>query len=63
MFHHIANTTVSRKKYACARYYMECILNKMAEVLSPDQIERILNEQDHQGDTAITIAARNGARK
>jgi transcription factor MBP1 len=63
VFHHIANTTVSRKKYACARYYMDCILNKMAEVLSPDQIERILNEQDHQGDTAITIAARNGARK
>lgn len=63
VFHHIANTTVSKKKYQCARYYMDCILNKMAEVLSPDQIERILNEQDQQGDTAITIAARNGARK
>ena len=46
VFHHIANTTVSKKKYQCARYYMDCILNKMAEVLSPDQIERILNEQD-----------------
>ena len=44
VFHHIANTTVSRKKYACARYYMDCILNKMAEVLSPDQIERILTQ-------------------
>lgn len=63
VFHHIATTTTSKKKYQCARYYMDCILNKMAEVLSPDQIERILNEQDHQGDTAITIAARNGARK
>lgn len=63
VFHHIANTTSSKKKYQCARYYMDCILNKMAEVLSPDQIERILNEQDNQGDTAITIAARNGARK
>lgn len=63
VFHHISNTTISKKKYQCARYYMDCILNKMAEVLSPDQIERILNEQDNQGDTAITIAARNGARK
>jgi transcription factor MBP1 len=63
VFHHIATTTTSKKKYQCARYYMDCILNKMAEVLSPDQIERILNEQDNQGDTAITIAARNGARK
>jgi transcription factor MBP1 len=32
-------------------------------VLSPDHIERLLNEPDHNGDTAITIAARNGARK
>jgi transcription factor MBP1 len=63
VFHHIATTTTSKKKYQCARYYMDCILNKMAEILSPDQIERILNEQDHQGDTAVTIAARNGARK
>jgi len=63
VFHHIAQTTTSKKKYQCARYYMDCILNKMAEVLSPDQIERVLNEQDQSGDTAITIAARHGARK
>ncbi|KAK5112072.1 hypothetical protein LTR85_011653 [Meristemomyces frigidus] len=63
VFHHIAGITQSKKKYECARYYMDCILNKMAEVLSPDQIERILNEPDSNGDTAITIAARNGARK
>jgi len=63
VFHHIAGITQSKKKYECARYYMDCILNKMAEVLSPDQIERILNETDNNGDTAITIAARNGARK
>ncbi|KAK4546738.1 hypothetical protein LTR36_001470 [Oleoguttula mirabilis] len=63
VFHHIAGITQSKKKYECARYYMDCILNKMAEVLSPDQIERIINEPDGNGDTAITIAARNGARK
>ncbi|KAF2774182.1 apses-domain-containing protein [Teratosphaeria nubilosa] len=63
VFHHIAGITQSKKKYECARYYMDCILNKMSEVLSPDQIERVLNEQDNNGDTAITMAARNGARK
>jgi hypothetical protein len=35
----------------------------MTEVLSPDHIERVLNETDQNGDTAILIAARNGARK
>ncbi|KXL48255.1 MAG: hypothetical protein FE78DRAFT_124677, partial [Acidomyces sp. 'richmondensis'] len=63
VFHHIAGITSSKKKYECARYYMDCILNRMAEVLDPVYIERILNETDNNGDTAITIAARNGARK
>ncbi|KAF2211579.1 hypothetical protein CERZMDRAFT_43063 [Cercospora zeae-maydis SCOH1-5] len=63
VFHHIANITERKSKYQCARYYMDCILNKMPEIMSPDNIERILNTQDQNGDTAITIAARNGARK
>lgn len=63
VFHHIANTTQRKSKYSCARYYMDCLLNKMSEILSPDAIERILNSQDQSGDTAITIAARAGARK
>ena len=64
VFHHIATTTIERKsKYACARYYLDTILNKMAEVLSPLEIEAILNYQDQNGDTAITIAARGGARR
>ena len=63
VFHHIASATQRKSKYACARYYMDCLLSKMAEILAPDAIERILNTQDHSGDTAITIAARHGARK
>ncbi|KAF2721916.1 apses-domain-containing protein [Polychaeton citri CBS 116435] len=63
VFHHIAATTSRKSKYACARYYTDCVLNKMAEILSPDQIAGILDIQDAAGDTAITIAARNGARK
>lgn len=63
VFHHIANITERKSKYQCARYYMDSILNKMPEIMGPDAIERILNTQDHNGDTAVTIAARNGARK
>ena len=63
VFHHIANTTQRKSKYQCARYYMDCLLNKMAEILPSDDIERILNFTDQNGDTAITIAARHGARK
>lgn len=63
VFHTIANTTERKSKYQSARYYLDCILNKMAEFISPDHIEQILNERDHNGDTAVTIAARNGARK
>lgn len=63
VFHRIVNTTERKSKYQCARYYLDSILNKMGEVMSPPAIEKVLNEVDHNGDTAITIAARNGARK
>lgn len=63
VFHNIANSTQRKSKYQCARYYMDCILNKMGETISQEMILRILDTVDHNGDTAITIAARNGARK
>ncbi|KAK1080018.1 Transcription factor mbp1 [Friedmanniomyces endolithicus] len=62
-FHHVAGITQSKKKYECARYYLDCLLAKVVEMLSPNDVERVLNEQDRSGDTAITIAARHGARK
>ena len=63
VFHHIAATTSSSNKYVCARYYLDCIINKLSESWIPDEVTRILNLQDQNGDTAIMIAARNGARK
>ncbi|KAK1059485.1 Transcription factor mbp1 [Friedmanniomyces endolithicus] len=62
-FHHVAGITQSKKKYECARYCLDCLLAKVVEMLSPNDVERVLNEQDRSGDTAITIAARHGARK
>ncbi|KAK7606708.1 hypothetical protein BKA81DRAFT_356383 [Phyllosticta paracitricarpa] len=63
VFHHIAATTSSKNKYACARYYLDCIVNKLSETWKPEEVTRLLNQQDKNGDTAIIIAARNGARK
>lgn len=63
VFHHIAATTSSKNKYACARYYLDCIINKLSETWKPDEVTRLLNAQDKNGDTAIMIAARHGARK
>ncbi|KAK0659583.1 Cell division cycle-related protein res2/pct1 [Lasiodiplodia hormozganensis] len=63
VFHHIAATTSSKNKYACARYYLDCIINKLSETWIPEEVTRLLNAQDKNGDTAIMIAARHGARK
>jgi transcription factor MBP1 len=63
VFHHIAATTSSKNKYLPARYYMDTIINALSETWRPDELIRILNQQDHNGDTAIHIAARHGARK
>ena len=63
VFHHIAATTSSANKYTCARYYLDTIINKLSETWIPDEVTRLLNAQDQNGDTAIMIAARNGARK
>ncbi|KAI9799755.1 MAG: hypothetical protein M1833_003874 [Piccolia ochrophora] len=63
VFHHIAATTNSRSKFVCARYYCEVITNKLSEDASGDEVARLLDMQDRNGDTALTIAAKNEARK
>lgn len=63
VFHHIAATTSSSNKYVCARWYLDCIINKLSETWIPEEVTRLLNQQDQNGDTAVMIAARNGARK
>lgn len=63
VFHHIAATTSSRNKYLSARYYLDTIINVLGESWTAEDITRLLNRQDNNGDTAIMIAARNGARK
>ncbi|ODV90504.1 hypothetical protein CANCADRAFT_60803 [Tortispora caseinolytica NRRL Y-17796] len=72
IFHHIATTTCLKSKGAAALYYSEVILTKFALIQS-DQMTgsvqnmssdalNLLQSQDLDGDTPLTIAARNGAR-
>ena len=63
VLHHIAMTTNSRAKKRCARYYVDIVLNKMAETFTPQEFTRFVNLQDANGDTALHIVARHEARK
>jgi hypothetical protein len=61
--HHAAALTQSRTKHHCARYYLDVILNKLSETTEQDELRRLLDIQDSNGDTACHIAAKNKARK
>ena len=63
VFHHLAFMTCQKSKYQVARYYLDTILTKLGELYQPQQISQVLDLQDQNGDTAVLIAARNGARK
>lgn len=63
VFHHIAATTSSKNKLLAARYYNEVLLQKLSEVHSMDDIAQFLDMKDLNGDTALTISARNVAKK
>ncbi|KAF3083475.1 hypothetical protein TWF569_008258 [Orbilia oligospora] len=63
VFHHIAATTCSRNKLLAAKYYCNVILLKLSETEPQGEIGSLLDRQDMEGNTALTIAAKNSARK
>lgn len=64
VFHHISATTNSRNKLLASRYYSEVLLQKLTEQeVEMSEIGSILDLKDVYGNTALTIAARNGAKK
>ena len=64
VIHHAAVMKNSRiYNPACARYYMDIILNSLEDRLDPDLFRRILDAQDRSGNTALHLAAQAGARK
>ncbi|KAJ8514852.1 hypothetical protein ONZ45_g7653 [Pleurotus djamor] len=56
VFHHIVDVAMSKGKVHAARYYMETVLNRLSEY--PRELTDIVNFQDEDGETALTLAAR-----
>ncbi|KAI0034095.1 hypothetical protein K488DRAFT_77467 [Vararia minispora EC-137] len=56
VFHHIVDVAMSKGKTHAARYYMETVLMRLADY--PRELADIINFQDEDGETALTMAAR-----
>lgn len=63
VFHHAAALTLSHAKKRAARYYLSILLNWFSENVSQEEFFRFVNTQDHNGDTALHIVARNNAKR
>ncbi|OAD01647.1 apses-type HTH transcription regulator, partial [Mucor lusitanicus CBS 277.49] len=61
VFHHVAATASWKGKVHASRYYMECLIETLAN--NQSELISILNVQDVYGDTALSIAARIGNKK
>lgn len=63
VFHHAAALTLSHVKKKAARYYLNILLSFYSENASREDFFRLANAQDHNGDTALHIVARNNAKR
>lgn len=61
VFHHIADVALSKGKTHAARYYMETILAHLEDF--PRELEDVINFQDEDGETALTLAARARSKR
>ncbi|KAF8138668.1 hypothetical protein EV363DRAFT_1394102 [Boletus edulis] len=61
VFHHIVDVAMSKGKTHAARYYMETMLNRLADY--PKELADIINFQDEDGETALTMAARSRSKR
>jgi transcription factor MBP1 len=61
VFHHIANLALTKGKTHAARYYMETILSRLSDY--PQELADVINFQDEDGETALTLAARARSRR
>ncbi|KAI8453022.1 hypothetical protein BY996DRAFT_7185221 [Phakopsora pachyrhizi] len=56
VFHYAIDIALQKGKLRAARYYLETILNRLSEY--PKELADILNFQDEDGETALTLAAK-----
>ncbi|OZJ05241.1 hypothetical protein BZG36_02295 [Bifiguratus adelaidae] len=61
VFHHVCATAGVSGKLAASKYYMDCLLDKLADF--PSELVELLNVQDEGGNTALLVAAAGGAKK
>lgn len=61
VFHHIVDLAMTKNKTHAARYYMENVLNRLADY--PRELADVINFQDEDGETALTLAARCRSRR
>lgn len=61
VFHHIADVALTKGKTHAARYYMETILAHLEDF--PRELEDVINFQDEEGETALTLAARARSKR
>jgi hypothetical protein len=64
VIHHAATTRNERiTGQSCSRYYLDHILNRLMETHEPAFVQQLIDAQDHDGNTAIHLAAKRNARK
>ena len=61
VFHHIVDVAMTKGKTHAARYYMETVLSRLAEY--PKELADVINFQDEDGETALTMAARSRSKR
>lgn len=61
VLHHIVDLALTKSKTHAARYYMECVLSKLANY--PEELADVINFQDDEGESALTLAARARSKR
>lgn len=61
VFHYIVDIALQKGKTHAARYYIETVLVRLVEY--PKEVADILNFQDEEGETALTLAARARSKR
>lgn len=61
VFHYIIDIALQKGKTHAARYYIETVLERLVQF--PEEVADILNFQDEEGETALTLAARARSKK
>ncbi|TDZ54975.1 Cell division cycle-related protein res2/pct1 [Colletotrichum trifolii] len=64
VIHHAAVMKNGRvTSHSCSRYYLDNILNLLLETHEPAYVQRLIDVQDNEGNTALHLAAQRNARK